>query len=319
MSWVEVGTTYLKRGAYNATLLIPKEMALSRLEFAPPCLNPVEPLGGWRGAALTTPEDLAVTAIRALDREGDLAPASTAMELKGSDMLVVGGEKAAPSPTAAEGSVESTHLRAGRRGLHATLALELPMDGLYSVWVFGLEGAGQRWTAAGCRKAVICPPERETLPRWHHVLTSPFAGGRHILAVTLGAGATVQRIRVERKRDAGEEYIATLLRLGFDVGTTNPVPRALAVDAMNFIKTQRRQLLGEEKDCWDIEMPDADAVVTGAPAPTVPPVPPGVIPPVVPPPPGTTGPLGPPEIPPQVPASPTTPLAGLRSGAPAAG
>ncbi len=32
----------------------------------------------------------------------------------------------------------------------------------------------------------------------------------------LGPGATIERLKLERKRQGGEDYVATLKRLGFD-------------------------------------------------------------------------------------------------------
>ena len=41
---------------------------LDYIEFAPPCLSPIEPYGGWQATALALNEDVAVTVIQALDR-----------------------------------------------------------------------------------------------------------------------------------------------------------------------------------------------------------------------------------------------------------
>jgi hypothetical protein len=309
-TWIDVGSAHLDRGAYDATVAVPPGLALERLEVAPPCVNPIEPQGGWRTLALSSPSDLAVTAIKALNREDDLAPAETAAELKGTDMQIMGG---AQVTTVAAGA-ESTWLRAGRGGLQAMLTIEPATDGLYAVSAYGTEGAGQRWLADGCQERVVCPPDKPSEAEWHPILTAHFTAGRHLLAVKLGSGATVQRIRIERKRETGDDYVAALRRAGFDVGTTDPVTRRTAIDLMSFILEQRR--LGpraEDRVCGDILRSDRDAgdatgrtVVDGYGPP--PDLPPGIGGP----PPGTGGqlppPVEPPIIPPgQDPASPTSP------------
>ncbi len=309
-TWIDVGSAHLDRGAYDASVAIPPGLALERLEVAPPCLNPIEPSGGWRALALTSPSDLAVTAIKALNREDELAPAEIAMELKGSDLQVLGR----PQVTTVAAGAESTWLRAGKGGVQATLTLDLSADGLYALSAYGTEGAGQRWLADGCQERVVCPPDKPAEAQWHPILTAHFASGRHLLAVRLGNGATVQRIRVERKRESGEDYAAALRRAGFDVGTVDPVPRRTAIDVMTFIREQRR--LGpraEDRICGDILRSDSDAgnatgAQTIADSGVTPDLPPGIGGSL----PGAGGQLPPgtepPIIPPgQEPASPTSP------------
>jgi len=91
-------------------------------------------------------------------------------------------------------------LKAGPRGLQATVFLELPEAGLYSISTFGLAGAGQSWKADACRKAVWCgetavPGAVSGAPAWHPLMTATFGAGRHFFNVTMGPGASVQRLR----------------------------------------------------------------------------------------------------------------------------
>jgi hypothetical protein len=144
------------------------------------------------------------------------------------------------------------------------------------------------------------------------VLSGQFAAGRHFLTVSLGRGAAVQRIRVERKKDAAAEYEATVRRLGLDLGPEGPISREKAVEAMRFIRSRH----GEEalRLCQDVLEREPTLVATaGAGQPVAPPLPggpggPGAggAPPAGGP--GTpSGPLGPPVLPPQDVASPTLP------------
>ena len=72
--WVAGGTAHLDPGSYRAAVLLPPGAALERVEVAPGCVASVEPPGGWQATAVTTVDDLAVTALRAMDVEAELPP-----------------------------------------------------------------------------------------------------------------------------------------------------------------------------------------------------------------------------------------------------
>jgi hypothetical protein len=304
-AWEFGGATHLDPGAYAAEFLIPPGCTLSQVEVAPPCVNGIEPMGGWKPTAVTTAEDLAVTALKAIDAEQELPPAATPIELTPDALQVEAPPEAVEERAQASGLAAMT-LRAGRRGLRAVVAVELPEAGLYSLSALVSTGSGQRWVADGCRKAVVCKSEGL---RWRPILNQAFSAGRHTLIVTLGDGATVERVRFEQKKAEATDYVATLVRLGFDPGPAGPVTRAKALDAMGFIRDQRQQRLAEL--CGDRALVDER---TALPPPQV------VQGPVVPPPPPQGGgeigpgpvppPIGPPVLPPQTPATPTEPTGG---------
>ena len=50
-------------------------------------------------------------------------------------------------------------------------------------------------------------------------------------------------MRIERKKSEPSDYVATLKRLGFDPGPDGPVARGRALDAMRFVREQRRGLI----------------------------------------------------------------------------
>jgi hypothetical protein len=299
--WVFGGSTHLDPGAYAAQFLLPPGCSLSQVEIAPPCVNPIEPLGGWKPAAVTTVQDLAVTALKAIDIEHELPPAASPVEITGADLSVEAPAEAVDARARATG-LDSLALRAGRKGLRAVVSVELPEAGLYSVSAFVSPGAGQRWLADGCRKAIVCPGEGTA---WRPVLSQSFAAGRHTLLLTLGYGATVERVRFERKKDAPADYVATLRRLGFDPGPDGPVSRATALDAVRFVREQRRRLAASL--CGDQvpfdETPPALPTQVAA-TPTIGP------PPQVPAPGPVEPPIGPPLLPPQPPATGTQPVGG---------
>jgi hypothetical protein len=312
-AWADAGTVHLDPGAYSATVLLPKGASLEYVELAPPCLNPIEPIGGWKPAAVATTGDVAVTVLKALDLEHELPPSDTAISVEAEDIKAEG-------PLALEASygpmpgLAGLWLKAGPKGTDASVFLDLPEAGLYAVSVFGAAGGGMRFTADACRKSVICPePATSMGPRWRQVFSGEFAGGRHFVTLSLAQGAAVQRIRVERKKDAVTDYIGTVRRLGLDLGAPAPISREKAVAAMRFLKARRG--LDPLNLCQDILERERTlvAVVGGAGQPVTPPGPggpggpgpgpgPGPNPPPPPPPP-----LGPPVLPPVDPASPTVP------------
>jgi hypothetical protein len=301
--WVFGGATHLDPGAYAAQFLIPPGCTLSQVEVAPPCVNGIEPMGGWKPSAVTTAEDLAVTALKAIDVEEELPPAATPIELTG-ETFQVEAPADAVEERARETGLQAMTLHAGKRGLRAILSVDLPEAGFYSVSALVSIGDGQRWLADGCRKAVVC---RATGTRWRPILNQAFSAGRHTLIVTLGDGATVERVRFEQKKAAAADYVATLTRLGFDPGPAGPVARTKALDAMRFIRDRRQERLAEL--CGDRVLFDERSALAPpqvAEGPVVPPPPPqggGEIGPVAPP-------IGPPALPPQPPATPTEPTGG---------
>jgi hypothetical protein len=296
--WVTAGTAHLDPGAYAAQFLLPPGATLSQVEVAPPCVNAIEPAGGWQATGITTVEDLAITALKAIDIEGELPPAATPIEL-GGDAFQVEAPPAAVEERAKASGLGAMTLRASRHGLRAVVSFDLPEAGLYSVTAFATPGAGQRFLVDGCRKAVVCPSENTG---WRPIMSQLFAAGRHTLVLTLADGASIDRVRLERKKDSAADYLATLRRLGFDPGPAGPVTRARALDAMRFVRDQRRTLMSSL--CGDRVLIDEAAglppQVAGAGATSVVPGrPPGE--PVGP----GEAPIGPPLIPPQAPASPT--------------
>src|SRR5262249_58598586 len=126
----------------------------------------------------------------------------------GSDFLREEGQTVAAASAAERGTLKS-----GPRGARALLVANLPEPGFYSLSVFGMFPGGQSWTLDGCRKAVLCPSSDDAA-RWRAVLSGVFAAGPHSFTVTLGPDSVILRARLERKKDAIEDYLATVRRLG---------------------------------------------------------------------------------------------------------
>ncbi len=256
MGWVDVGVMHVDPGAYLATFLLPAGTALEHVEFAPPCVAPIEPPGGWRAAAVLQSEELAVTAVKALDQEGELPPAATPIEVSAEAFQTESFGISQASAAPAQG-LQGMWLKAGPGGLRAVVFVELPEAGLYTISVFGISGEGQSWLGDSCRKSVLCggteAKTRSDTPAWRVLMTAPFSAGRHFFTVVLGKDAAVERLRAERKKETPADYVATLRRLGFDVGPEGPIARNRAVDAMRFL--DGRYVALAPSQCGDIVLP----------------------------------------------------------------
>jgi hypothetical protein len=243
VSWVDAGSVYLDPGAYETTLLMPEGGALQFVEVAPPCVEPIEPRGGWKPSAVTTTRDVAVTLLQALDLESELPPAGEAIEFHGSDMRLDDGSQ---TVEAAEGSGA---FQAGPRGARVLLVADVPQAGLYTLAGFGVPAGGQRWLADGCRTSLVCPTA-VTTPAWHPILSGLLQQGRHVFAATLGPGTRIERLRLEPKKDSPEDYAGTVERLGLALGPDGPVTRAKAEEARRFL--EQRRVNPARAQCGDV-------------------------------------------------------------------
>lgn len=299
VSWVSGSPAHLDPGAYSAAVMLPSGSTLEYVEVAPPCVSPIEPTGGWKLETITTIDDVATTSLRAMDLESELPPAATPIEISGSEFAPE--DPTAVKPGASEQALEGVWLHAGQRGLRAIVNVDIPEPGLYTLSAFLVPGGGQSWVADGCRKEIVCPSTKGAA--WRAVMTQPFSAGRHSLAVTLLDGASVERLRLERKKEKAADYVGTVRRLGYDPGPEGPVTREKALEAMRFVEKRRAERTSEY--CGDVRLPDVRALppdplvaanAAGAAAGRVvnPPLPP----------------LGNALLPPQEPASPTQPGGG---------
>src|SRR5262245_26081316 len=196
------GGIYLTPGVYTLSLSLPPSMSLEAIEVVPPCVNSIEPRGGWQPTATAQTGDVAVTAVKALDLESDLPPAAAPIEVPGlSFQPTTPRTQKASSRAGLEGS-----LQADANGLQAVAHVNLPEAGLYTVYGYGLSGGGQSWVADACHKSVLCPSavSPET-PSWKPLMTAEFSEGPHTFGMTLANGAALQRLRLERKKERSEE------------------------------------------------------------------------------------------------------------------
>jgi hypothetical protein len=248
MGWVDAGSLHLDPGAYEATVLLPEGSQLEFVELAPPCLHPIEPRGGWKTTAVASTEDVAVTVLQALDLESELPPAAPPLEYRGNDLVLEDGSRTLTASEADEGG-----FRGGPRGSRVVLMVDIPETGLYSFSVFGTSSGGSRWLAAGCRSSLICP-NIDPVQRWRDVLTGIFPKGQHYFSASLGPDTVVGRLRFQQKKDTPADYLATVERLGLDLGPAGSITRERAEEARRFL--ERRQSQRERDLCGDILRPE---------------------------------------------------------------
>ena len=250
-AFTETGPMSLRPGVFTLSIALPARTALEAIEVVPPCLNPIEPPGGWQPTAVTLTGDVAVTLLKATDLEDELPNAAPPIEVPAAAFQLT---TARTLPIAGPGQSGDFTLRAEAGGLETILHLDLPEPGLYSLSMLGVAGGGQSWLVDSCLRAVLCPRSESEAATWIPLLTSSFAAGRHSFAVTLASGAQLQRLKIERKKDGVPDYLATVARLGLDLGEQRPIARPRAVEALDFIRTRRRATLSR---CDEILLPSA--------------------------------------------------------------
>jgi hypothetical protein len=280
-AWVDGGRVQLEGGAYLASVLLPPGTSLDRFEVVPPCVTNIEPLGGWQTAKVATTDDVAVTTLRALDKESELAPAGAPLDLPGSAI--------ARYLPALQQAAATQSFNSGPQGAEGLLTFQVQEAGLYTVSVKGNLNGGQQWTADGCKKQVVCAASQRRAPagEWTPVLSSDFTAGPHAVAVRLGPNSTVEAVRVQRKQADSKAYVAALKNLGLELGPDGPVTRGKMVDAADFLRRENRANMGAS--CTEVAPPQPNPPsgqqvthieVPGQPAPTAgePPTVPGVSP-----------------------------------------
>lgn len=311
---VDLGWVRMEPGNHTLSVLLPPGTSLESILISPPCLSPIEPLGGWRAAALTTNEDLARTMLQALDLESELPPADEPIELRAGLF-----DRLAPDSILAKGGSEPEdyELRARAEGLEAIVYADIETPGLYAVSVWTAEGEGQTWLADSCRRSDICP-SGDLAPRWRTILTSEFNVGRHSFSVLMANGAMVGRLRLQRVKATPEDYVAALKRVGFDVGSQSPITRAKAREGMEWLSARWKQKQIDARVCSILpslgRTTIAGQLAGGAALSTIPTLtnapPPGQ--------PGPNSPPAPPNLPPpppsssQPPATPVLPVLAVR-------
>ena len=102
--WVFAGSTHLDPGAYAAQFLLPPGCTLSQVEIAPPCVNSIEPAGGWKPTAVR-PQISCTSSSKTYDRPKVISSSGTWPNL--CTRRRQKRSKAAPSPATTNGAMNS--------------------------------------------------------------------------------------------------------------------------------------------------------------------------------------------------------------------
>ena len=213
------GLHLLTPGSYSAKVLLPPGSQLDKLEVSPPCVNAIEPPGGWQPDAVAKTSDAAVTMLKALDAEDKLPPSELPIEVTGESFETDGrlardaGERGKPRPALAA--------RGARAACRPSSSWTCPRPGC----------TRSRASDAGRRpeldrrflpQGVVCGSTASSdadQPAWKQALmTAELTAGRHVFTVTLGRGAGVERLRLQGRKTAPEDYVAAVRELGFEPG-----------------------------------------------------------------------------------------------------
>ena len=133
------------------------------------------------------------------------------------------------------------------------LLADLPETGLYTLSVFGVAGGGQRWMADGCRKSVVCPSPDAAAALARHPLRATSRRGRTSSRRASARARWSSASASSRRRTTPADYVATLERLGLELGTAGPITREKAEEARRFLDRRRAQQ--ELELCGDILQP----------------------------------------------------------------
>ena len=134
----------------------PRAATLSQVEMAPPCVNPIEPRERLAGRpASPRADDLAVTALKAIDVEYELPPACDPDRDHGRRSSRWRRPCTAVEERAKAAGLEAMTLRAGRSGLRAVVVVRAcPRPASTACRAFGAPGRAASagwWTAAARR------------------------------------------------------------------------------------------------------------------------------------------------------------------------
>ncbi len=231
--WVDLSKITLNPGKHSLSLLFSEGTRAQSIGVTPPCLTPVEPLGGWDPLAALTYGDLAVTVAKALDLEHDLPAIGPEITLKGEDFtptlripLEGEGEEVPEEPP------EPFWLSSGDAILSAQITFDVAERGFFTLEARYLSPNSIRWIINGCLRAITCPVSSIRGQRGTKIIAIELNAGTHTLEVTLPPNASLDKVIVQQRDPGIEEYLGIVADEGIRVGDAQEgVPRRRAISA----------------------------------------------------------------------------------------
>lgn len=250
--WVDLERVNLGPGSQDLNVLIGDGTRVQALAVTPPCLRPVEPIGGWRALEPLHFAEMAVSIARALNLEHKLPALGPEISIKGERFVRI-----LELPTGEGGAVENPDpfwLASGHAVLTARARFSAPEDGLYSIEARYISPDHPvRWIVNRCLKAVSCPAASDAGVRWIEVAALEMKAGDHEVEVTLPPQARLDRIVIQRRDANIDSYIKVVEDEGFNLGA--PPEEVRRRQALDSAQRLRRRFQGSLKaNCVDALM-----------------------------------------------------------------
>ena len=213
--WVDLNRVPLDPGDHQMSLMVLDGARVESLAVSPPCMVPVEPVGGWDPLKPLTFDELAVTVARALDLEKHLPELGEPMTIRGEDFqrtLVYPYEDNIPT-----GEDEPYWLSSGGSIVTAVARFKVPEAGVYSIETRYLSDRPLRWNMDSCLRVVTCPVSPNQTER-RRSMALELDAGEHELEVTLPPRAKLDRIEIQRREASSDEYMRVVSDEGFKLG-----------------------------------------------------------------------------------------------------
>jgi hypothetical protein len=213
--WVDLDRVRLSPGSHKLSLMLPQGTRANAIGVTPPCMLPVEPMGGWNPLEPLRFEEMAVTLARALDLEQNLPAMGDPITIRGEQFL-----RTLSFPY--EGPVtqvgdEPFWLTTGGSIVTATARFRVPESGIYSIEARYLSDYPVRWNMDSCLRVITCPLTPAQSGR-RRSLALELDAGEHEIEVTLGPGSKLDRVEVQRRDGSTKAYIDLVEEEGFDMG-----------------------------------------------------------------------------------------------------
>jgi hypothetical protein len=199
---------------------------------------PVEPAGGWQPLEPLRFDQMAVTLARALDLEKGLPALGDPITLRGESFirtLTIPVEQDLPPV-----EDEPFWLSAGPAVVTAIARFEVPEAGIYSIEPRYLSDHSVRWNMDTCLRVITCPVATAQAGR-RRSLALPLEAGKHEIEVTLGPGAKLDRVDIQRRDGSAEAYIRVVEEEGFRMG--EPSENVLRREALTAARRLRDHFL----------------------------------------------------------------------------
>jgi hypothetical protein len=232
--WVDLNRIRLSPGSHRLSLMLPEGSRAEAIGVTPPCMLPVEPVGGWQPLAPLQFRQMAATLAKSLDLEQNLPAIGDPITIRGEEFV-----RTLSFPFEEEvAAAEDDPFWLSSRGsiVTAVARFRVPEAGVYSIETRYLSERPVRWNMDSCLRVITCPVTPAQAGR-RRSLAMPLEAGEHEIEVTLGPGSKLDRVEIQRRDGTSEAYIAVVEDEGFKMG--DPDQNVLRKDALSAARRLR--------------------------------------------------------------------------------